>query len=176
MTDQTTTPDFYEAAPAPSELLMHATFSRSERSWIDCQPDLARELRTSHPQQWPGLVEQARRAVRTIQRSALPDDAKGMRRQALHDLHEAIRAYAELTDGRRCELFRLICRLAKYVANRVLQPAELRDAFQSAADQNGALARYGQRWLDDTIARALEAGRDDDLPPLARRFRARATK
>jgi hypothetical protein len=172
MTRQTTIPDFYEAAPAPTELLMHATFSRSERSWIDDQPDLARELRNADSCEWPGIVEQARRAVRTFQRSTVPDDAKGMRRQALHDLYETTQAYTELTDGRRCELFRLICRLAKYVANRVLQPSELRDAFQDAAGQNGALARYGQRWLDDTLARALETGRNDKLPPLARRFRS----
>ena len=38
-------------------------------------------------------------------------------------LAEAPQAYAELADGRRCELFRCACRLAKYVANRVLQTA-----------------------------------------------------
>jgi hypothetical protein len=172
MTYQITIPDFCEAPPAPPELSIVATFSRTERRWIDGQPDLARELRNAHPQQWSGIVEQARRAVRTIQRSTVPDDAKGMRRQALHDLSEATQAYAELADGRRCELFRWACRLAKYVAHGVLQTAELRDAFQGAANQNGALPRYGQRWLDDTIARALEAGRNDDLPPLARRFRS----
>ena len=44
-------------------------------------------------------------------------------------------------------------------------------ALREAAAANGSLTRYGQRWVDSTIRRALIAGRNDALPPLARRFR-----
>ena len=101
----------------------------------------------------------------------LPPDDDGMRRQALHDLQTAADALAALTDKRRGQLFGVACRLAKYVAHRVLSEAETCAALREAAAANGSLTRYGQHWADSTIRRALIAGRNDTLPPLARRFR-----
>ena len=98
-------------------------------------------------------------------------DEDGLRQQALHDLQSAANALAVLSDNRRGQLFGVACRLAKYVAHHVLSEAETCAALREAAAANGSLTRYGQRWADSTIRRALIAGRNDTLPPLARRFR-----
>jgi hypothetical protein len=68
-------------------------------------------------------------------------------------------------------LFAITCRIAKYVVHGVLDEMETVAALREAAAANGSLKRYGQRWVDGTIKRALIAGRNDCLPPLANRFR-----
>jgi hypothetical protein len=98
-------------------------------------------------------------------------DADAMRRQALDDLQTAATALAELADNRRGQLFAVTCRIAKYVAHGALSEAETVAVLLEAAAVSGSLTRYGQRWVDSTIKRALIAGRNDCLPPLANRFR-----
>ena len=165
---------FPRARPAPRALLFLATFNTREREAIAADAALCAAIRSAVPADWPSLLA----AHRSRQRSACaartsdrPPDASGMRRQALHDLKTEARAYAELTDGRRDELFRSAARLAKYVTNEVLTEAELRAALEKAADENGTLRRHGDRFVEDTITRALAMGENDELPALARRFR-----
>jgi hypothetical protein len=168
--------DMADAPPAPFGLLYFATFSRSQRQLIETNQKLLRRLRNEAPRAWPDILEQYRanqRAGVLPVEQGEPSFTSGMRYQALHDLKQAARAYSRLTDGRRCELYRLVCQLAKYVAHGAVQDAELRDAFQQAAEANGAIGNYGAHWADDTITRALQIGRDDPLPGLARRFRDR---
>lgn len=110
-----------------------------------------------------------------VQRAAIPvDDADGMRRQALHDLQSAVDEYASLTDGRRVGLFRLACRVGKYVANGVITEHEFTAAFLDAAHHNGAIHAHGLGWAHATLASALRAAQADPLPPLARAFRTEA--
>ena len=165
-------PDFDEAADAPLDLLLAATLSARDRALIAQEPDLRWEIRNSDPSEWGKHVQRYRASQRSEIPVVVTEDASGMRRQAAHDLHEATTAYGALSDGRRNELFRQVCLLAKYVVNGVLTADELRAAFLSAAELNGALARHGARWFEDTIGRGLELGRNDKLPPLARRFRS----
>jgi hypothetical protein len=114
---------------------------------------------------------QAQRVTLETRIVRLAPDDDGMRRQALDDLQTAADALAALTDTRRGQLFGAACRLAKYVTHRILSEAETCTALREAAAANGSLTRYGRHWADSTIRRALIAGRNDTLPPLARRFR-----
>jgi len=162
-----------EAPPAPLGLLYLATFSRAERAEIAAAPDLMAAIRAASPADWPSLVDQYRRLRRSAKLTCpthREGDSGGMRRQALNDLRRVAGNYAALTDGRRNELFRASCRLAKYVVHNVIGEAELRAALLDASAANGALAKYGLRWLEATIARGLAFGGNDELPPLARRF------
>jgi hypothetical protein len=164
----------FDAAPAPRGLLFLATFSQRERSEITSSPRLMAAIRTGSPAEWPAIIRQHREAqrleaCRRVAATAMDED--GLRQQALHDLHAAANALAVLTDNRRGQLFGVACRLAKYVTHHVLAEAETCAALREAAAANGSLTRYGQRWADSTIRRALIAGRNDALPPLAHRFR-----
>ena len=164
----------FDAPPAPRGLLFLATFSKRERAEITSSPHLLAAIRAGSPAEWPGIMRQHREAQRAAARTRFataPLDEDGLRQQALHDLQTAADALAALTDNRRGQLFGVACRLAKYVTHRVLSEAETLAALREAAAANGSLARYGQRWVDSTIRRALIAGRNDALPPLARRFR-----
>jgi hypothetical protein len=164
----------FNAPPAPRGLLFLATFSERERAEIESSPLLLSAIRTGSPAEWPEIMRQHREAQRAAARARsatfAPDD-HGMRRQALYDLQAAADALAALTNNRRGQLFGVACRLAKYVTHDVLSEAETCAALREAAAANGSLTRYGQRWADNTIRRALYAGRNDTLPPLARRFR-----
>jgi hypothetical protein len=114
---------------------------------------------------------ETQRAAPRIHVATTALDEDGLRQQALHDLQTAANALAALTDHRRGQLFGVACRLAKYVTHGVLPEVEIFAALREAAGSNGSLARYGQRWVDNTMRRALILGRNDALPPLARRFR-----
>jgi hypothetical protein len=163
-----------DAPHASSGLLYFAVFSRSERLLIEANQELLGALRNEDPRVWQAILERYRAtqcARVLLVEQGKSSDTSGMRHQALHDLERATHAYARLTDGRRCELFRLVCQLAKYVAHDVLHEAELRNSFQEAAEINGAIACYGARWAENTVVRALKTGRNDPLPRLARRFR-----
>jgi hypothetical protein len=81
-----------------------------------------------------------------------------------------------LADNRRGRLYGTACCLAKYVAHRVLSEDEVYAALREVTAANGALGRYGRRWADGTIRRGLMAGRNDKLPPVARRFRTTGCK
>jgi hypothetical protein len=164
----------FDASPAPRGLLYLATFSKRERDEITSSPRLMAAIRTGSPAEWPDIIWQHREAqrleaCRRIAATALDED--GLRQQALHDLQAAANALAVLTNCRRGQLFGVACRLAKYVAHQVLSEAETCALLREAAAANGSLTRYVQRWADSTIRRALLAGRNDALPPLARRFR-----
>ena len=164
----------FDAPPAPRGLLFLATFSKRERAEIRSSPILMAAIRAGSPAEWPGIMRKHREAQRSAGRGRVvttASDEYGLRQQALNDLQSAANALAALTDHRRGQLFGVACRLAKYVTHHVLSEAETCAALREAATANGSLTRYGQRWADSTIRRALIAGRNDALPPLARRFR-----
>jgi hypothetical protein len=95
-----------------------------------------------------------------------------MRRQALHDLDEAARRLSSLADGRRTALFHEACRLARYAVHRVVSEEEFRAPLLRGTAMSGSLAKYGERWAEGVIKRALSLAQCDPLPPIARRFRA----
>jgi hypothetical protein len=98
-------------------------------------------------------------------------DAPAMRRQALSDLRVQTSALASLTDNRRKAIFSTAARLAKYVTHGVLAADEVRIALLEAWDASGAARKHGRSYAEGAIRRALERGRNDSLPPLARCFR-----
>jgi hypothetical protein len=161
----------FNAPPAPRGLLFLATFSKRERAEIASSPDLLAAVRGASAAEWPTIMRQYREAQRAAARALTCTSEDGLRHQALYDLQTAGDALAALTDNRRGQLFGIACRLAKYVAHRILSEAETYAVLRGAAAANGSLETYGRRWVDTTIQRALLAGRNDALPPLARRFR-----
>ena len=98
-----------------------------------------------------------------------------MRRQALADFESEIVALGGLSDGRRQAVFSAPARLAKYVANGVLAQGEVRTGLLEAWRANGGASKHGERFAEGAIRRALELGRNDQLPPLARQFREGCT-
>ena len=169
----------FDAPPAPRGLVYLASLSKRERDEIAHSPQLMAAIRASSPAEWPGIIRQHREAQHAATRARVATtalDEDGLRQQALHDLQAAANALAALTDNRRGQLFGVACRIAKYVAHNVLSEAESCAALREAAASNGSLTRYGQRWVDSTIRRALIAGRNDTLPALARRFRTNGAR
>lgn len=166
----------FDAPPAPRGLLFLAMFSKREREEITSSPQLKAAVRAGSPAEWLEIVRQHRQDGKGASGPDIAVDGEAMRRQALDDLLAAATALAELTDNRRGQLFAVTCRIAKYVAHGVLSEAETVAALTEAAAANRSLARYGQRWADSTIKRALFAGRNDDLPPLARCFRSQGAR
>ncbi|MCB1506354.1 MAG: bifunctional DNA primase/polymerase [Hyphomicrobiaceae bacterium] len=165
--------DLRDLAPAPRDLVLLATFNTRERAVIAKDSRLNCKIRSVEPSDWRAAFESHQAHNRNRFRADIaspPSEAGAMRRQALSDLENAADAYARLTDGRRTVLFTIACRVAKYTAHCVLTEHEVRSAFRGAATANGALAKYGPAWLDKTICRALDLGRNDRLPALARRF------
>ena len=162
-------------SPGSARPALLATFTKHERAEIAASPDLGRAIHEAEPADWPGIMRRHRKAQRVAlepYRSPPPDD-DGMRRQALHDLKRPpMRSQHWLTIAEdSClvlpaaspSMWRTIsCPMTRHCA-----------ALREAAAANGSLTRYGQRWADDTIRRALIAGRNDTLPPLARRFRTK---
>lgn len=168
-----------DAPPAPSGLLYVATFSRQERAEIAASSYLMDAIRGSSSAEWTAVMRQhraAQHATALVRRAHLPADGDGMRRQAVEDLRRATNELATLADGRRGRLYGSACCLAKYVAHRVLSEDEVYAALREATAANGALRRYGRHWAEGTIRRGLRAGRNDSLPPLARRFRSKGCK
>jgi len=165
---------FEQARSAPRGLLYLATFSAAERAVMRSQPDLRAAIGTAEPSHWLEILrrhQSAQRAVLAERMAGVPRDDRGMRAQALHDLHDGARSYAALKNERRNRLFGLAARMARYVANGVLTDAEVRSALLAAASANGSLEKHGHRWAGACITRALALGLNDPLPPLARRFR-----
>lgn len=167
--------DIRDARPALDDLVFLATFNKRDRKLIGLTPQLSAAIWAAQPVEWLPIMEghqkaERERAAERI-RHTLPPDAEGMRRQALADLHDGASTLAEMTDGRRNELFRVACRLAKYAANDVLSEAEILAALEDACAANGALGAHGRRFVEQTVRSALVRGQNDDLPPLARRFR-----
>lgn len=166
--------DLADSYPAPRELVYLATFGTRERAAIAADGKLCEAIRAADPSEWRQIVEGHReqQAARIRDRMAAdPPDGEAMRRQAIHDLRAEAGRYATLKDGRRNELFRAVCRVAKYATHGVLAESEIAETFVAATEANGALARYGATWVHDTVRRALERGAHDLLPPLAREFR-----
>lgn len=166
--------DLADASEAPCELLYLATFNARERAEIGANSDLERAIRAAPASEWRRFLDahRAEKAARIRARITVePPDDDAMHRQARHDLLAESGCYAALQDGRRNEMYRAVCRVAKYAANGVLADAEIAEAFVAAAEANGALARYGAAWVRGTVRRALECGTNDALPPLAREFR-----
>ena len=165
-----------DAPPAPAGLLYLATFTKHERAEIAASPDLRAAIREACPAEWPEIMHrhrESRRAANRARVAALAMDGGGMRRQAIDDLKRASDALAALADNRRQQLFGTACRLAKYAAHNILSHDEIGAALREGAAANGSLERYGRRWADNSIRRALVAGRNDTLPPLDRRFRTK---
>lgn len=166
--------DLTDAYPAPRELVYLATFGTRERAAIAADSELWDAIRATDASEWRQIVDRHReqQAVPNRNRMAAdPPDGEAMRRQAIHDLRAEAGRYATLNDGRRNELFRAACRVAKYATHGVLAASEIAEIFVASAEANGALARYGATWVHDTVRRALERGAYDRLPPLAREFR-----
>jgi hypothetical protein len=165
--------DLYNPPLAPPGLLFLATFNRAERHIIRQDSYLQNEIRRSSPAAWRSVFDSHRSqrasAARSLSVSGAGDNA--MRRQAHSDLSEAANRLSMLVDGRRVRLFHEACRLAKYTVHGVIADGELRDRLMAAAAANGSLAKYGYRWAEDVIGRALSLGRCDPLPLIARRFR-----
>ena len=162
------------APPAPRGLLYLATFNQAQRRQVAADPALLAVIRESNPADWQTHFDHQTRKNRALVVLAAPD-ASGMRLQAIHDLRTAADSLASLSDGRRGAIFTTAARMAKYVANAVLTAAEVQEALGSGWIVCGGAAKYGQAFAAGAIRRALDLGRNDPLPPLARQFRDAAT-
>ena len=159
---------------APPRLLWLASLSRSERARIAADHELTAGMRTCEPSAWRGILT----AHDSEARARLPilrfEDAEPMRRQALHDLDAERHLLASLSDGRRDAVYVAAARLARYSANDILSPSEIEAGLIEAWQASGAASKHGLDYPRGAIRRALEKGRNDPLPPLARRFRPNA--
>ncbi|WP_072389079.1 bifunctional DNA primase/polymerase [Hyphomicrobium sp. CS1BSMeth3] len=166
-----TAAEISEASFAPRDLVFLGTFNRREREQIVSQPKLRSRMCDATPSEWPGIMRAYRDAeAERLQAQRPPSSPDALRRQALHDLHEAADEYASRLDGRRNGLFTVACRIARYPAHGVISEHEFRSALLQAACSNGAVASHGDAWFNDTLRRALAYGARDALPPVARRF------
>lgn len=148
----------HEAASAPRELLYLAMFNNRERRLISLKPALFQSISNADSHEWVRIVQQWRdaEAASIADRFDPSEDADGYRAQACSDLRGAATEFAALTDGRRTSLFRIACKVAKYVHHGVLSEPDFRAAFMDAARANGAL---GEAWTGLGGQRAAECHR-----------------
>ena len=169
--------------PAPRGLLYLATFNRAQRHRIKADPALLAALREAATSDWQGVFDahqlefsQALKRSGAEFSESLKEGgglASSYRRQAIHDLTASADGLANLSDGRRAAIFAVSCGVAKYVGNDILTAAEVQAALSSAWAACGGAAKYGQAFAEGAIRRALDLGRNDPLPPLARQFRGK---
>ncbi len=157
---------------APPRLLWLSSLSRSERARIAADPELTATVRAVEPSAWRGILTTHDAEARARLPILRADDAVSMRRQALHDLDAERQQLASLSDGRRDAVFIAAARLARYSANDILAPGEIEAGLLEAWQASSAASKHGMSHPRDAIRRALEKGRNDPLPPLARCFRS----
>jgi hypothetical protein len=156
----------------PKRLLYLGTFNAGERAAIRQDRGLLQKIKHTQPSDWISVLREHRVNAAAEIAARVPAASKdAARRQGLHDLYEAAKAYAILQDGRHGQLFYMACRCAKYVTNGVLSESEFRCAFRAAATANGGLAKYGNRWAEQALTNAILRASTDKLPPIANRFR-----
>lgn len=163
-----------DAAFVPRWLLYFTTFNAPQRTRIMRTPQLRTAICESYPCDWTAIFsEHTAREHEAMLNRAKPAGDEAIHLQAAHDLREAARELAALTDGRRNALFLIGCRVAKYVSHGVVVETQFRAVLTSAATANGSIAKHGQAWAAGVLTRALMAGRNDPLPPIANQFRKR---
>ena len=108
-------------------------------------------------------------------RLASPHEFEGYRRQALAQLHRLAAHMAALGDGRHQAPFIMACRIGKYQRHGLLTGGEIERAFLAACASNGALAKYTSEDLRTQIKNGLRRAANDELPPLRRGRRRRAS-
>lgn len=165
----------FDLPSMPRDLCYLMTFGQKDRRLIMDTAELKNAMRLATPAQWLSELQafydrQRERIAERMKYQAA--DAKGMRAQALNDLHIAAAECAGLRDGRRNKLYSLACSVGKYVANGVLTDNEFRMTFMDAVRTNGALQEHGIQWATTTLRNALNRSQADALPPLAREFRS----
>jgi hypothetical protein len=163
--------DFAGLCEAPTQLLYLVAFSRREQARIANDRVLMDLLRSAEPSAWRHIFEEHEAARRPERIPVTITDTAPMRRQALHDLEAQAHRLADLRDGRRTAIFNAAARLARYASNGIVSPAEIEAGLLDAWRASGAHRRHGLGYPRGAIRRALDRGRNDPLPPLARRFR-----
>lgn len=156
---------------APVRLLWLASLSRTDRSRIAADPELMAALRSAEPSAWREILNANLAATRVNLPPLSADASEPIRRQALHDLDAERYRLSRLTDGRRNAIFESAARLARYAANEVLSRQEIESGLIEAWQASGADKKHGMDYPCGAITRALDKGRNDPLPPLARCFR-----
>lgn len=160
---------FHDAPRMPRDLLFLATFNARDRQLIAETPELA-DLHKAPATDWLKLLQgwRSEQAAKLAERASMSADGNPgrMRRYALSALRNEAQSLAERTDGRRTGLFMRACAVAKYVVHAVLSDDEFKAAFLAAANANGSIARYGQRWAMTELDRAKQTARNDQLPQL----------
>ncbi len=160
---------------APQELLHFAVFKPRQREQIARDEALARALSAADPTEWLGIFASKRAKLGHHLSAPVLDanNAPGYRGQFQHDLEQEETALAGLTDGRRKFVFEAAARLAKYNKPELATKDEIEAGLLKAWTACGGESDYGADYAVGAIGRALELGANDELPPLARRFRER---
>ena len=158
---------------APLALLYFAGFDKHQRARIVAHPDLKARLKGSPIADWQPLVAAHTKAERDARPRIVltPATATGMRRQALDDLAKVADDLASLTDGRKVAAFTAAAAVAKYVAHGVLNQAEAQECLVDAWIACGGADTHGLKYGVTQIVAGLTKARNQDLPPLARRYR-----
>jgi hypothetical protein len=154
-------------ARPPKGLLYLKHFSPRERHEIRGNPEQRAAIGAADPTAWRDTYDAwtaRQRATMADRLKSRADDASGMRAQAAVEL-------AALTEGRPPALFRMACRIARYISGNVLTAEEVTSALIDATVANGLAAKRGLHHCRATIANGLRLGARDPLPPLMRRFR-----
>lgn len=162
-----------QLGPAPLGLTYLATFSPRDLEVIAATSVLREQIASAPPQEWRGLVDAAmrRRALVMIKSLAPPSAADGMRRQALHDIDDAARRLASLTDGRSRAAYRLAAAVGKYVRHGIVAESEVVAPLLNAWVACGGATKRGLEYGRRQVRQGLQAAAGDPLPPLSRNFR-----
>ncbi|MEZ5854367.1 MAG: hypothetical protein R3D67_06295 [Hyphomicrobiaceae bacterium] len=122
-------------------------------------------MQTAEPTAWRKLLDEHAAAARARLPRLKPEDGEPMRRQAIHDLEAERQSLASLNDGRKDAIYWGGCTPRTLYGQRHPDDAGDRCRRSSLAGI-GAAAKHGFDYARGAIRRALEAGRNDPLPPL----------
>lgn len=170
---------FDKASPAPRGVLYLATFNATERAVIAASPELRDAIRSSSPAEWPAIIDEHQAAQRAaLRRTAppncdLPSAPEHARqyRYASAILSRELPALASMppASGRNHAVFKLACRVGRWVHAGVVPRAEFERAVLDACERNGLVREDGRKAVLDTIASALARSATDTLPELEAR-------
>jgi hypothetical protein len=167
---------FDGASPVCRELHYLATFSAAERTEIARFPDLQLAIRKSEGAEWPAIFERhraRRRSTIKLSLSARPSDSSTSpfqrhRRYAEAALSREIAALATMApkSGRNDAVFRLACKLGRWVHHGSLARDRLIEHVLNACERNGLVQENGRSAIVATINNGLAKSAGDELPVL----------
>lgn len=162
---------FGAASPAPKALMYLATFNATERARLVASPELQSAIQQAEPSTWPAIWERHRADQHSMTHEVEPHSDERQGRYAAAILTRELDDLAAMPpdSGRNDAVFRLVCRVGRWVHHGLIERDQLTSGVLDACARNGLITASGRKAVLATIASALAKSAGDALPDLGDR-------